>query len=179
MRIAGAFENVSQFKYLGMTVTNQNMIQEDIKRRFNSGNICYHQSWTFCKKNVNFRIYRRMVSSGLLRRVALVRTDVSEEPGASFIRATKIGELGTTQAATSNRVRYEEIPNIQASNSVWEWNLASVIMGGTSIEGVSEQGAEENILDKEMNWLEAGENCIMITITCTLHQGLKNVAWMW
>jgi hypothetical protein len=44
-----------------------------------------------------------MVSSGLLRRVALVRTDVSEEPGASFIRVTKIGELGTTQAATSNR----------------------------------------------------------------------------
>jgi hypothetical protein len=29
------------------------------------------------------------VSSGLLRRVALVRTDVSEEPGASFIRVTK------------------------------------------------------------------------------------------
>jgi hypothetical protein len=44
-----------------------------------------------------------MVSSGLLRRVALVRTDVTEEPGASFIRVTKIGELGTTQAATSNR----------------------------------------------------------------------------
>jgi hypothetical protein len=44
-----------------------------------------------------------MVSSGLLRRMALVRTDVSEEPGASFIRVTKIGELETTQAATSNR----------------------------------------------------------------------------
>jgi hypothetical protein len=43
-----------------------------------------------------------MVSSGLLRRVALVRTYVSEEPGASFIRVTRIGELGTTQAATSN-----------------------------------------------------------------------------
>jgi hypothetical protein len=47
-----------------------------------------------------------MVSSGLLRRVALVRTDVSEEPGAS-IRVTKIGELGTTQAATSNRFLQE------------------------------------------------------------------------
>jgi hypothetical protein len=44
-----------------------------------------------------------MVSSGLLRRVALVRTDVSEEPGASFITVTKIGALGRTRAATSNR----------------------------------------------------------------------------
>jgi hypothetical protein len=47
----------------------------------------------------------RMMSSGMLRRVALVRTDVSEEPGTSFIRVTRISELGTTQAATSNRRR--------------------------------------------------------------------------
>jgi hypothetical protein len=44
-----------------------------------------------------------MVSSGMLRRVALVITDVSEESGASFIKVARIGELGTTQAATSNR----------------------------------------------------------------------------
>jgi hypothetical protein len=41
----------------------------------------------------------RMMSFEILRRVALVRTDVSEEPGYSFIRVTRIGELGTTQAA--------------------------------------------------------------------------------
>jgi hypothetical protein len=28
-----SFENVSQFKYFGKTVTNQNLIQEEIKRR--------------------------------------------------------------------------------------------------------------------------------------------------
>jgi hypothetical protein len=44
-----------------------------------------------------------MVSSGMLRRVALVRTDVSEELSASFIRVARIDELGTIQAATSNR----------------------------------------------------------------------------
>jgi hypothetical protein len=44
-----------------------------------------------------------MMSSRMLRRVVLVRTDVSEEPSASFIRVTRIGELGTTLAATSNR----------------------------------------------------------------------------
>jgi hypothetical protein len=44
-----------------------------------------------------------MVSSGMLRREALVRTDISEEPSASFIRVTTIGELRTTLAVTSNR----------------------------------------------------------------------------
>jgi hypothetical protein len=36
-----------------------------------------------------------MLSSGMLRRVALVRTNVSEELSTSVIRVTRIGELGT------------------------------------------------------------------------------------
>jgi hypothetical protein len=44
-----------------------------------------------------------MRSSGMFRREAFVRTDVSEELGASIIRMTRIGELGTTLAVTSNR----------------------------------------------------------------------------
>jgi hypothetical protein len=43
-----------------------------------------------------------MASSGLLRRVALVRNDVQEDLSAS-IRVTKIGELETTLAVTSKR----------------------------------------------------------------------------
>jgi hypothetical protein len=39
----------------------------------------------------------------MLRRVVLVRTDVSEDLSASIIRVTRIGELGRTLAATSNR----------------------------------------------------------------------------
>jgi hypothetical protein len=37
----------------------------------------------------------------MLRRVALVRTDVSEELSASIIMVTRIGELGTMMAVTS------------------------------------------------------------------------------
>jgi hypothetical protein len=44
-----------------------------------------------------------MASSGILQRVALVGTDVSEELSASFIWVTRIGELGTTLAVTSNQ----------------------------------------------------------------------------
>jgi hypothetical protein len=44
-----------------------------------------------------------MSSSGMLRRVALVRTGVSEEISACIIRVTRIGEQGTTLVVTSNR----------------------------------------------------------------------------
>jgi hypothetical protein len=37
-----SFENVAQFRYFGMTITNQNLNQEEIKRRLNSSNTYYH-----------------------------------------------------------------------------------------------------------------------------------------
>jgi tartrate dehydratase alpha subunit/fumarate hydratase class I-like protein len=44
-----------------------------------------------------------MPPSRKLRRVALVKSDVSEELSASIIRVTRIGELRTTLAVTINR----------------------------------------------------------------------------
>jgi hypothetical protein len=43
-----------------------------------------------------------MPSSGMLRYVDLVRTDVSEKLSASIIRLTRIGELGRTLAVVSS-----------------------------------------------------------------------------
>jgi hypothetical protein len=45
----------------------------------------------------------RMACSLTLRYLAVVRTDVSEERRVSIIRVTRIGEIGTTLAVTSNR----------------------------------------------------------------------------
>jgi hypothetical protein len=61
-----SFENVSQFKYLGMRVTNHNLMQEEIKKRLNSDNACYHSvqklpSSHLLLKNVKIRIYKTII----------------------------------------------------------------------------------------------------------------------
>jgi hypothetical protein len=55
------FENVEQFRYLGTPVTNQNLIQEEIKRIMNSCNACYHSvqnilSSRLLSRHINIRI---------------------------------------------------------------------------------------------------------------------------
>jgi hypothetical protein len=59
-------QNVAQFKYLGTTVTNQNLVQEEIKRRLNSGNACYHSVQNLLSsrplsKNIKIRIYKTII----------------------------------------------------------------------------------------------------------------------
>jgi hypothetical protein len=64
------------------------------------------------------RKLRRKASSGMLRRVALVSTDVSKELSASFIRMTRICELGTTVAVTSNLVFLHSVRRLLVTASV-------------------------------------------------------------
>jgi hypothetical protein len=59
-----------------------------------------------------------MASLEMLRRVALVRTEVSEEYSASFIRMKRICELGTTLAVTSNRQTLLDTTSVVPSSAI-------------------------------------------------------------
>jgi hypothetical protein len=57
---------VAQFRYLGTTITDQNLIQEEIKRRLNSGNACYHSVQNLLtshllSKNIKIRTYKTVI----------------------------------------------------------------------------------------------------------------------
>jgi hypothetical protein len=77
MKIANrCFKNVVHLKYLGKTVKDQNLIQEEIKRRLNSGNACYHSvqsllSSHLLSKNLKLRINKTIFSPVVLYGVKL------------------------------------------------------------------------------------------------------------
>jgi hypothetical protein len=60
------YENVTNFKHLGMTLTNKNDIHDEIKRRLNSGNICYYSvqnllSSHLIQKNLKIKINKTVI----------------------------------------------------------------------------------------------------------------------
>jgi hypothetical protein len=50
-----SFKNVSELRYLGMKVTNQTFIKEEIKRRLNPGNTCYHSVQNLLSSSLLFK----------------------------------------------------------------------------------------------------------------------------
>jgi hypothetical protein len=102
----------------------------------------------------------------MLRRVALVRTDVSEELSASFIRVTRIGELGTTLAVTSNFVFLRSVRRwIVTANVHSSPILVTLMMEGlsSSVTLVRTRATRHNIPEDDSDRRENLKSYIALT----------------
>jgi hypothetical protein len=123
---------VAQFKYLGMTVRNQNLTQEKIKRRLNSNNACYrlvqnHLSSRLLSRNVKI-LYACETWSLTLREEHRLR--VFENRVLRRIFGPKRDEATVGWRKLHN----EELHNVYSSPSIirmmnprrirWTWHVA-------------------------------------------------------
>jgi hypothetical protein len=124
-----------------------------------------------------------MVSSGMLHYVALVRTDVSEELSASFIRVTRISELGAMLAVTSNRQLQLALFLFHRFLSSW-WRRLWVPPKRRFLQephGVTSQKTPFFIVTamKTSNLTQIHNHCQYIYLTCEIvdYSGWTTVNW--
>jgi hypothetical protein len=125
----------------------------------------------------------RMASSGMLRRVALVRTNASEELSASFIRVTRICELGATLAVTSNRrsvrrllVTPSDVPSSPILVTLMKESLSS------SETSVLRRATQRNIPEDSILHSHCRENLKSYRTSLYFHTDLhwlSKKSWVW
>jgi hypothetical protein len=120
------FENVAQFRYFGTTITDQNLIQEEIKRRLNSGNACYHLvqnplSSRLLSKNIKIRIYKAIILSLVLYGCETLSLTLTEEHRLSVFEKRLLKIFWPKRDEMTGgwkKLHNEELHNLYSSPSI-------------------------------------------------------------
>jgi hypothetical protein len=117
-----------------------------------------------------------MASSGMLRRVALVRTDVSEDLSTSSIRVTRIGELGTTLGISSQRVSVASYSYVLSSPILVTLMKEALSSSDTSVltRATRRNIPEDAVLQSRSGWARRVGVC-GAPIPSVLAQGTCNI----
>jgi hypothetical protein len=121
------FEDVVQFRYLGTTITDQKLIEEEIKRRLNSGNACYHSvqnllSSRLLPKNIKIRIYKTIIMPVVLYGCEIWSLTLREEHRLKVfenrILRRIFGPNGDEVTGGWRKLHNEELHNLYSSPSI-------------------------------------------------------------
>jgi hypothetical protein len=124
---------------LGTTVTSQNLIQEEIKRRLDSGNACYHSvqnllSSRLLSKNVRIRIYHAIILSVVLYWYQILREEHILRVFENKVLMRIFGLKKYEVTGGCRKVHNEELHDLHSSPSIiriiklrrtrWAWHVA-------------------------------------------------------
>jgi hypothetical protein len=103
-----------------MTITNQNLIQEENKKRLNLGNACYLLSSHLLSKNVKIRIYKTIILPVVLYGCETWSLTLREEYRLRVFknRVLRIFAPKRDEVIGDRRKLHEELHNLYSSPSI-------------------------------------------------------------
>jgi hypothetical protein len=119
-----SFERVEEFKYLGITLTRDNSIQEEIKSRLKSGNACYHSvqsllSSSLLSKNFKIKIYITIILPVVLYGCETWSLTLREERRLRVIENRVLRRIfGPEVTGEWRRLHNEELINLYSSPTI-------------------------------------------------------------
>jgi len=140
-----SFERVEQFKYLGTNLTNQNSLQEEIRSRLKSGNVCYHSVHNILSSSLLYKILKIKIRRTIILSVVLygcetwsltVREKRRLKVFKNRVLRRTFGPKRGEETGEWRKIHYEELNNLYCPSNIvrliksrrmrWEGHVASI-----------------------------------------------------